>query len=382
MSLLNTSEIHLSPVTDFYGNTLLHCAAAACKWNEFWKVRDMVAKGANFNIRNTSGETFLHILCRHPPKIAADAMDFVLILKLLRFKKLFSISDYHGCTMLHHLFRGLDESAFTVPLLSDIFQIIWPADWDQHFNTPDNAGNKVLDILQDSCSRIGRKSFTKGMKKLMATILKESEDIAPPLSTIHYRSDLAGRVTIPGQMTDEDFWSWHLQRTQVQSGNRGGLVNIIHPSQHLKSIDAFGDTPLTALLKSPLAATIPADSLRKYVKFMLNSGTEIHIRDRKGDTALAIAARLGIHSVVTLLLEEGANIHSRDYLGVGILSQTEHSMHLAAGDEKLWAMIWSCRITLIDAGAKEKPTDQDEWMLPLSTRLKLQEGQNMNGQLV
>ncbi|KAH8790017.1 hypothetical protein F5882DRAFT_438323 [Hyaloscypha sp. PMI_1271] len=281
MSLLNTSEIHLSPVTDFYGNTLLHCAAAA---------------------------------------------------------------------------------------------FIEPGLWKQHFNTQDNAGNKVLDVWEDSCSRIGKKSLAEGMAKLMATIMK---DITPPPTVVQYQSDLAGRATIPGQITNEDVYGWLGDlilvpgMTEKEATERP--LEDIRLERRLTWIDDSGDTPLTALLKSPLAATIPADSLRKYVKCMLKFGAEIHIRDRKGDTALAIAARLGIHSVVTLLLEEGANVHSRDYLGAGILSQTERSLDRATGDGKLWAMIWSCRITLIDAGAKEEPTDQDEWMLPLSTRLKSQE---------
>ena len=384
MSLLNTSEIHLSPVTDFYGNTLLHCAAAACKWNEFWKVRDMVAKGANVNIRTTSGETFLHILCRHPLKRNQDALDFVSILKLVRNIPLFSISDYHGRTILHYLFRGLDDlfgdtdcidaSMFSVRLMSEIFEVIEPGLWKQHFNTQDNAGNKVLDVWEDSCSRIGKKSLAEGMAKLMATIMK---DITPPPTVVQYQSDLAGRATIPGQITNEDVYGWLGDlilvpgMTEKEATERP--LEDIRLERRLTWIDDSGDTPLTALLKSPLAATIPADSLRKYVKCMLKFGAEIHIRDRKGDTALAIAARLGIHSVVTLLLEEGANVHSRDYLGAGILSQTEGSLDRATGDGKLWAMIWSCRITLIDAGAKEEPTDQDEWMLPLSTRLKSQE---------
>ncbi|KAH8791183.1 hypothetical protein BGZ57DRAFT_995821 [Hyaloscypha finlandica] len=396
------SGVHLSPLTDFYGNTLLHCAAAACKWNELWRVRVMIAKGANVNIRNTSGETFLHILCRHLPRTLEDAKDLVLILKLVQNIPVFSISDYHGRTILHYLFRGLDRHLFgdidypffsfglrkevpkySVRPMSEILEVIKPALWKQHFNTQDNAGNKVLDVLEDSCRRIGRKSFTKGMTKLMATVMK---DITLPPSIVQYQSDLAGRATIPGQITNEDVYGWLGDLTLVpgmtEKEATERTLEDIRLERHLTWIDDLGDTPLTALLKSPLAATIPADSLRKCVKCMLKFGAEIHIRDRNGDTALAIAARLGIHSVVTLLLEEGANVHSRDYLGVGILSQTERSMHLAAGDEKLWAMIWSCRITLIDAGAKEKPTEQDEWMLPLSTRLKLQEGQDVNGQLV
>lgn len=88
------------------------------------------------------------------------------------------------------------------------------------------------------------------------------------------------------------------------------------------------------------------------------------MRDRKGDTALAIAARRGFRTIVTLLLKKGSNANCRNYRRVGLLRQTMKSMREAWGNDRLWAMIYSCHIALIDAGATSDPTDEDEWMLP------------------
>jgi len=92
------------------------------------------------------------------------------------------------------------------------------------------------------------------------------------------------------------------------------------------------------------------------------------MRDRNGDTALALAAKNGFRLVVLFLLEKGANVHSRDYRGSGILSQLERRIALAADNTHLWASMWSCHLALVDAGAKSNPADRDQWMLALWAR--------------
>ncbi|KAF4634739.1 hypothetical protein G7Y89_g3367 [Cudoniella acicularis] len=148
------------------------------------------------------------------------------------------------------------------------------------------------------------------------------------------------------------------------------------------SIDVAGDTPLTSLLKywrlpdeCPLEEdpeTASYSDLRDIVEDMITLGVEIHMRDRSGDTALAIAARRGHRAVTVLLLEKGANIHSRNYHRVGILSQLEQLMNANTQNVVFWALLWSCHVVLTDAGAKYSPTDYDEWMLPLLRRLDAQ----------
>jgi hypothetical protein len=136
-------------------------------------------------------------------------------------------------------------------------------------------------------------------------------------------------------------------------------------------IDNAGDNPLIAMLKFWAHDTSRDWFLAEAAERMIHSGDVIHMRDRDGDTALAIAARRGFRPVVSLLIEKGAIVHSRNYLGVGILKQMEQTLAPARidGDTSLWSCIWSCQIALVDAGAIMNPTDKDEWMDPSSRLL-------------
>jgi Ankyrin repeat len=253
---------------------------------------------------------------------------------------------------LHNLFQHLNESILNISSLSDIFSVMKPWLWKSQFNTADNSGNRLLDILEDACRRIGKKSFTKGESLVNTSVWNSTRDItqAPSLAD-----------SFAGMTSEEDLIEW--------LGNLPG-------SQPITWIDTLGDTPLTAMLKSELSATLPDATLGAIVERMVKlMGAGIHMRDRNGETALAIAARRGFHSVVTLLLELGANVHCRDYRGVGILARTEN-IHLSTKDEKRWAMIWSCRIALIDAGAKDKPTNQNEWSISSSKQREMLEARS------
>jgi hypothetical protein len=105
---------------------------------------------------------------------------------------------------------------------------------------------------------------------------------------------------------------------------------------------------------------------------MITSGVEIHMRDRSGDTALATAARRGHRAVVVLLLDKGANVHSRNYRGFGILLHLKQIMNAVYQNVQFWALLWSCHVVLTDAGAKYSPTDRDEWKSPTPKRLDAQ----------
>jgi ankyrin repeat protein len=149
--------------------------------------------------------------------------------------------------------------------------------------------------------------------------------------------------------------STHYHRTE-------SLENFVKKSclPHLVAwINAAGDTPLLSLLKN--WNDFNDSSLRDAVNQMLISGAVIEMRDRNGDTALAVAARRGFRSTVDLLLEAGANFHARNYQRVGILKQVEEAMSLVVNDGRLWARKWSCYLVLGDALAISSPSDHDEW---------------------
>lgn len=348
----DTYYINLSRINqlDFYGNTPLHCAAASVEGDEFWKLRRLVQAGAHVSICNTFGETFLHVLCNRPG--AYKTSDILALLEdLSKVNFPFSKQDYHGRTFLHNYFRGRKcpwDLPFSKSFLSKLFSVT-----KSNLEIRDNSGEDLRTTILKEAMAPETNDFIsrKVLEKLLSSFCPSGNQ------SIRYLSLLA-RIK-----TEEEFESWLEE-------------SVGRYSRPITWIDDAGDTLLTGILKarrSSIAKDIVEDlSLGAIVHRVLDKGADIHMRDRNGDTALAIAARRGFRPVVMLLLKEGANVHSRDYQGFAILSQVERHMTLAGGDGKLWSMIWSCHIALVDAGAKSDPSDEDEWMLSLAERQDIQ----------
>jgi len=326
---------------DFFRNTPLHCAAASAKRYEFWKIIKMIDRGAHYHVRNTSGETFLHLLCQTGLRTATDNLDFINIIRRLSNNKFpLMLPDFHGRTPLHNLFQHVDIlKNFHVHLLSEILSIMNP-----QLNAVDNSGISIRSLLDVCISR--RDKSNEDIRSAVRLSYEQS------LYSPQYRFQLE----LGSLSAADDLKPWFEKICQ---------------STGPAWIDTLGDTPLTGLLKSQLFANQNDNSMRGIVESMVTAGVEIHMRDRNGNTALAISARRGFRSVVDLLLERGSNVHCRNYRGVGILGQTMESMGQAFGNDRLWAMIYNCHMALVDAGATEDPADQDEWMVPASERQSL-----------
>jgi Ankyrin repeat len=132
-----------------------------------------------------------------------------------------------------------------------------------------------------------------------------------------------------------------------------------------KSLDINRDSALICIVKEwrPIE---DERQLARMIGSLIRRGAEVHLRDRHGDTALAIAARRGLRPAVIALLDHGANPNTRNYQGRGILSQTMQHLRPAKHGKKAlqYARILSCIALLTDHGAKEEPTTYDEFMSP------------------
>ncbi|KAK1773654.1 hypothetical protein QBC45DRAFT_455324 [Copromyces sp. CBS 386.78] len=105
------------------------------------------------------------------------------------------------------------------------------------------------------------------------------------------------------------------------------LNSLLHPSSGPSTVgvnpnayDKFGTTPLMAFTQH-----IPDDeddksrTLQSILETLIRGGANIEARNRKGETALLIAARLGRKTALRVLLEQGANVRARDKWGRGVL---------------------------------------------------------------
>lgn len=110
-----------------------------------------------------------------------------------------------------------------------------------------------------------------------------------------------------------------------------------------------------------------AKSLVAIFETLLAAGARIEGRNRRGETALLVAARLGRKIALTTLLDHGANVHARDAAGRGVLDVLDmQCRRQARRDVALYGRLEACRVLLtgikqLSLGVKQRPTLLDEW---------------------
>ncbi|KAK3683399.1 hypothetical protein B0T22DRAFT_411382 [Podospora appendiculata] len=127
------------------------------------------------------------------------------------------------------------------------------------------------------------------------------------------------------------------------------LEHLLHSPQpvDINAYDSAGTPVLTAFI-----AHIPDDqddkakTLLTILETLLRAGARIEARNRAGETALLVAARLGRKVALTTLLEHGANVHARDVFGRGVLEVVDATCRGAGGDVALYARLEACRVLL------------------------------------
>jgi ankyrin repeat protein len=328
---------------DFYGNSLLHCASAAVgrHWHtsrddsDLWVIKHLMGLSPDLEQTNTSGETFLHILCRRASENTHCLEPYVSILRDLAAKNFdFSKRDYQGRTILHCLLECDDVANYSINIniLEEILAIM-----KSQVAARDTSGLVFSDYL------LQRAKTASNMKYLM-----ELENILAP--STYWVIDSDWESLLRGMSDGAKVYEW---------------LSDIQISGKLAWTDNAGNTPLTALLKS-WQDKYGGPFLQRTVKQMVSGGAEIHVRDREGHSPLALAALRGFRSAVVGLLEMGASVHARNNNGQGILQQVGARMDKAktSKDDGLYASLLTCYNALVDAGAVNKPTEKDEWMLP------------------
>jgi ankyrin repeat protein len=301
---------------DYFDNTPLHYAAAS-RNASLSSIKYLIHKGADILAKNTSGETFLHVL--NVERIGGIKKYFAL-LKLLEDRQFpFSIRDYHGRTIAHCFFEAVDLKKIPTKVFEQIVSILKP-----DIYALDNLGHDF------------RHGNTWPQRKM-----KVWEDLCKNTPHFHIDFNLV-LTTMPIQ--------------------RSLMLEIDEGTTSVTWIDHHGDTLLVSLLKNcdEMADDL---ALEEIVKKIIEKGAEINMRDTNGDTALAVAVRRGFRPAAKALLAAGANPNTRSYKGVGILAQAVQEIQRATTDNatRLYARIFSCATLIIDHGAKDKPTVYDEY---------------------
>jgi hypothetical protein len=247
--------------------------------------------------------------------------------------------DYYGRTILHNLFKESEETLTGFFSLEAVDTMLGICKLD--VNTFDIFGQSIFSLI----AKTGLIAYT-------AYSHKSHQAIKGRLGLIYRRYGIQDptkfhHTTIPARADFAEVWKWQEGITSA------GLTNWV---------DLVGDTPLTAILKY-WSCDRDGFELNGIIKELIVKGAQIHMRDRGGDTALAIATIRGFRPVAVTLLAAGANVHSRDFTGAGILLKARKAARKARfeGKEEQYAMILSCLVLLVDAGAISNPSTEDEW---------------------
>jgi ankyrin repeat protein len=347
---MNSSDVEGDfNVRDYFGNSPLHIMATRRDGD----ISDAIAfirwmlgtkPGAYTATRNTSGETFLHVLSTTVPGVD-EFLRLHKILELLRLS--YDWRDFHGCSIAHAIFRMQPIGIRRLRSPEETLRVLSLMNAD--LNSYDSLGHNFRDdFCAWACSSFPD-TETPRLINLACTAHTDSRT-----DNLEFRM----KVLDPQFLIRIYGWPFKLKTQSWET-------------KICTWVDKNGDTLLNALLKAwnigPFLDLVPTEHLEDLVRKLLMNGVETReIRDRDGNTPLAVATRLGIRPAVMVLLETKANVHCRSYKGDGILTQARVALSEARliSDDKLYAEILSCMNLLIDAGAKPNPTERDEWLTP------------------
>jgi ankyrin repeat protein len=323
---------HFVGNTDRFGNTPLHFAAASVHISTA-ALKIVITRGVNINAKNTSGESFMHVL--NVPALG-DVAEYIDLLRFLQNHDFrFLDRDHHGRTVAHKFFEGAKLWEINMRHLEEIFLRL-----RVDFSAVDNLGYDF-----------GLNDLVSSWKS--AALVEENETMS------HGKlSSLRARHCDP-QYLMVDY------RAMLQSQNQKvkSWVGMVGVRSLAKWVDINGDTPLTAVVKY-WPENEDERPLLNMVRYLVDRGCDIHARDRQGCTALAIAAKRGLRPAVSSLLVLRASVNTRSYRGTSTLYYATTSLQHAkdSGNNRLYAMIISCISLITDWGAKMEPTVYDEFV--------------------
>jgi ankyrin repeat protein len=286
---------------DFYDNTLLFYYITSCRFVTVEGLKTLVANGADITVQNSSGASFMHCFVLHwhqcePPEvrpvIPETAVVYNKTIDLLEFLAAkdfpFSHRNEHGQTVAHLLFKQihLNYAGTRAPSIQQLDRILTALNTD--IDALDNQGRCIgqyLDLMD-------RSSWTG-----------ESRE--------HYEA-LVAKMSRASSLNSGNLMLDFKKLCSSAQSRGQSWSDVVETLGHSYLIDAKGDSPLVAMLK---VWDESRDNKERYrcTEKLLQLGTEIDLKDRRGNTALVIAARRGFRTTDEQLLQSGANPNTVNY---------------------------------------------------------------------
>jgi hypothetical protein len=413
-----------SPVLDFrdkFGNTILHMIAA--RDADIRAIVEILGLGADPNATNTAGQNFLHVLPRRFLRTLAEndwnGLMWVMQ-KLNRFKIRFQDCDVLGRNFFHLVTsRGnfLDNRELQVLKFLDIDLI---PSRDAFGWIPTKETDIGIDT-GDGHVKIHKPGWPVVVDGILMLESPPALNIRKPLVEKGSPASALLRSESPVSSDDQAFLSKHARLIEVariafdipcieDPQGQNGLqclaeasltlsidskdVNV--PAGHsnkrkrgqadadassmrlvlryelvqqlvaagvgLNNYDKEGNTVLMAFI-THLHDGKDDKTLARLLRHIIQNGANVQLRNRYGESALHVAVRLGRKVATRIVLEQGANVHTKTLDGKGVLALGEMHYFRARDNQPLYASIHACMALSVQYGAKAAPTLVQEWQL-------------------
>jgi ankyrin repeat protein len=326
---------------DFYDNTSLFFYAMSRNFT-VEGLKALLASQADMMIQNSSGASFMHYYhwAQHT-NILWDLdhftthSDYDEIIELLEFLAArnfpFSHRNEHGQTVAHLLCEYLYQNGSGNPTTQQIDRLL-------------TALNTDIDALDNQGRCIGQWLDLLFQNSTNSSEIKHYEALCVKLSP-------ASSLNSGNLMLD-------LKKLCIATLSKGQYwPTVVETLRYSQLIDSKGDSPLIAMLK---VCDSDGDVNKRLacVESLVKLGIGINLKDRRGNTALVIAARRGFRATVQQLLGKGANPNSVNYHGRSVLYMTKGWLKMAKridGKEQ-YARIASCIPVLQQSNAVFEPS--------------------------
>ncbi|KAI3327705.1 hypothetical protein HD806DRAFT_519718 [Xylariaceae sp. AK1471] len=408
-------------VKDMFGNTVFHCLAAGEGIQDlFLHLACQALRDPRLPIRdsNTAGQTFLHVLHRSWFQEGSRLGELLDILRGENFNLL--ATDVYGRSFYHILRVNMRGSARFPGQAFDIYRInrrdafgMKPmdsrsppyADYPAARNSTLQGASTTSTIAStrpgNSVPRINTQAETPEEKKLrthqellkivtsavgvdgVASPNPREEDsqgrngfhclaeanlwlaTQKPSSRGHSKDNPKPSPQGHGKRKHSEDEAIDVPRTAHESQRLELIHGLIVANVDVNQYDKQGNTPLMSfIINSSDATRWEKEESEIVIKALIQEASaNIELRNRNGETALHLAARYGKTIPLKVLLELGANPHTRNVQGLSILQVLDSLYVTTERDDKNNARLEACRAILTRSPdyAMQSPTIIHEW---------------------
>ncbi|KAK8086709.1 hypothetical protein PG994_001683 [Apiospora phragmitis] len=386
MPFLQGGVSDIASWSDSFGNTAFHQLAAAQGLE--LKLIELVEQASHdpryrdaLAATNTAGQTLLHVLHDHwfDNEIVSNAL--VNALRHVQFD--FYVTDVYGRSFFHILrqhnlghdrIRNITQQ-FDLHTLNrrDAFGVR-PMQWRASTVPSTHETNPRLTIPPTDASqaKLGHEAqFLRLINQILSNSNsnnnKHTVEDSQGRNGLHCLAEVKlgagaaqGHISPNRSIKRKIDTNGEPEKEVYPLSKRGEyLETLLAANTDVNHYNMNGDTVLMAFVKHTHDDNEHED-LKSIITRLIQAGARFEARNRNGETALQVAARLGRKFIVKVLLEHGANIHVRNREHISILEDLDRQVQFTEDNPDLYARLEATRVMLTGRFIKTRPRSRSE----------------------